>query len=79
MKRDMFEMQAKCTGSVDQDCQVKSVPHSLLALVNMIHNDPSFTLPVSHKMVTLMIFFDMKTKHILLFYLTLANCDRETS
>ena len=49
VKRDMFEMQAKFTGSIDQDCQVKSVPHSLLALVNMIHNGPSFTLPVSHK------------------------------
>ena len=35
----MFEMQAKFTGSFDQDCQAKSVPHSLLALVNMIHND----------------------------------------
>ena len=62
----MIEMQAKFTGSFDQDCQVKSVPHSLLALVNMIHNGPSSTLPVSHEMVTLMIFVDMKTKHILL-------------
>ena len=34
----MFEMQAKFTGSFDQDSQVKSVPHSLLALVNMIHD-----------------------------------------
>ncbi len=31
----MFEMQAHFTGSFDQDCQVKSVPQSLLALVNI--------------------------------------------
>ena len=36
----MFEMQAHFTGSFDQDCQMKSVPHSLLALVNMIHSGP---------------------------------------
>ena len=53
----MFELQAKFTGSFNQDCQVKSVPHSLLALVDMIHNGSSSTLSVSHKMVTLMIFF----------------------
>ena len=40
VRRDMFEMQAHFTGSFDQDCQMKSVPHSLLALVNMIHNGP---------------------------------------
>ena len=36
----MFAMQAKFTGSFDQDCQVKYVPHSLLAPGNMIHNGP---------------------------------------
>ena len=41
VRRDMLELQAKFTGSFDQDCQVKSVPHSLLALVDMIHNGPN--------------------------------------
>ena len=32
---------AMFTGSFDQDCQQKSVPKSLLALVDMIHNGPN--------------------------------------
>ncbi len=37
----MFKLQATFTGSFDQDCRVRSVPHSLLALVAMIHNSPN--------------------------------------
>ena len=39
--RDMLELQAEFTGSFGQDCQVKSVPNSLLALVDMIHSGPN--------------------------------------
>ncbi len=48
VRRDMFEMQAKFTGSFDQDCQVKSVPHSLMALMNMIHIVLTSNLRVCH-------------------------------
>jgi len=41
VRRDILDMEAKFTGSFDQDCQKKSVPHSLLALVDMIHNGPN--------------------------------------
>lgn len=37
----MFELQAKFTGAFDQDSQVKPVPRSLLALVNIIHYGPN--------------------------------------
>ena len=39
--RDMLKLQADFTGLFDQDCQVKSVPQSLLSSVDMIHNGPS--------------------------------------
>lgn len=39
--RDMLKLQSTFTGTFDKDCQVKSVPHSLLALVSMIHSGPS--------------------------------------
>lgn len=41
VRRDMLELRAMFTGSFDQDCQQKSVPSSLLALVDMIHNGPN--------------------------------------
>ena len=41
VRRDMLELRAMFTGSFDQDCQQKSVPKSLLALVDMIHNGPN--------------------------------------
>lgn len=41
VRRDMFKLQAIFTGTFDQECQLKSVPHSLLALVSMIHHGPS--------------------------------------
>jgi len=41
VRRDILEMQAKFTGSFNHDCQIKSVPYSLLALVDMIHNGPN--------------------------------------
>jgi hypothetical protein len=41
VRRDMFELQATFTGSFDQNCQVRSVPHSLLAMVAMILNGPN--------------------------------------
>ncbi len=41
VRRDMLKLQSIFTGTFDKDCQVKSVPHSLLALVSMIHNGPS--------------------------------------
>lgn len=41
VRRDMFKLQSIFTGSFDKDCQVRSVPNSLLALVSMILNGPS--------------------------------------
>ncbi len=38
IRRDMFEQEAQFTGSFDQDCQIKSVPQSLLTLVSMIQD-----------------------------------------
>ncbi len=37
VRRDMLKLQSTFTGTFDKDCQVKSVPHSLLTLVSMIH------------------------------------------
>ena len=37
----MLKLEATFTGSFDLDCQVRSVPHSLLALVAMIVKGPS--------------------------------------
>lgn len=45
IRRDMFELQGKFTGSFDKDCQMQSVPHSLLALVGMIQDGPSIKSP----------------------------------
>ena len=41
MKRHA-KMQASFAGSLDLDCQVRSMPHSLSAMVAMILNDPNF-------------------------------------
>jgi hypothetical protein len=41
VRRDMLKLQSTFTGTFDKDCQVKSVPHSLLTLVFMIHRGPS--------------------------------------
>ncbi len=38
VRRDMLEQHSEFTGSFDQDCQVTSIPNSMLALVGMIHN-----------------------------------------
>ena len=38
----MLKMQASFAGSFDLDCQVRSVPHSLSAMVAMILNGPNF-------------------------------------
>jgi len=39
--RDMLDMEGEFTGSFGKDCQVKSVPNLLLALVDIIHNGPN--------------------------------------
>jgi len=41
VRKDMLKLQSTFTGTFDKDCQVKSVPHSLLTLVSMIHRGPS--------------------------------------
>ena len=41
VRKDMLKLQSTFTGTFEEDCQVKSVPHSLLALVSMIHSGPS--------------------------------------
>ena len=41
VRRDMLKLEATFTGSFDLDCQVRSVPHSLLVLVAMIVRGPS--------------------------------------
>ena len=41
VRRDMLKLEATFTGSFDLDCQVRSIPHSLLALVAMIVRGPS--------------------------------------
>ena len=41
VRRDMLKLQSTFTGTFDKDCQVKSVPRSLLTLVSMIHRGPS--------------------------------------
>lgn len=38
VRRDMVEMQTIFSGSFDPDCQVKSVPQSLITLVSMIQD-----------------------------------------
>ena len=38
----MLKMQASFAGSFDLDCQVRSMPHSLSAMVAMILNGPNF-------------------------------------
>ena len=37
----MLKLEANFTGSFDKDCQIKSVPQSLLAFVSMILNGPN--------------------------------------
>ena len=48
VRKDMLEMQATFTGSLDENSQQQSVPPSLLALVAMIHEGASInrTLPI---------------------------------
>ena len=41
VRRDMLKLQSTFTGTFGSDCQMKSVPHSLLTLVSMIHSGPS--------------------------------------
>ena len=41
VRRDMFNMQSSFSGSFDEDCQTKSIPQSLIALVAMITQGPS--------------------------------------
>ena len=41
VRRDMLKLEATFTGSFDLDCQKRSVPHSLLALVSMILRGPN--------------------------------------
>ena len=41
VRRDMLHLQAEFTGSFEEECQIKSVPHSLLTLVGMILEGPS--------------------------------------
>ena len=41
VRRAMFQQQAVFTGSFDRECQIKSVPQSLISLVSMILNGPS--------------------------------------
>ena len=41
IRRDMFSMQQSFKGTFEIDCQKKSVPPSVLALVNMIIEGPS--------------------------------------
>lgn len=41
VRRDMFQQQSVFTGSFDPECQVKSVPQSLLSLVSMVLNGPN--------------------------------------
>ena len=40
VRRDMLKMQASFAGSFDLDCQVRSMPHSLSAMVVVILNGP---------------------------------------
>ena len=42
VRRDMLKMQASFVGSFDLDCQVRSMPRSLSAMVAMILNGPNF-------------------------------------
>ena len=41
VRRDMLKLQYTFTGTFTKDCQVKSVPSSLLTLISMIHRGPS--------------------------------------
>ena len=41
VRRDMLKLQSTFTGTFTKDCQVKSVPSSLLPLISMIHRGPS--------------------------------------
>ena len=41
VRKDMLKLQSTFTGTFNKDCQVKSVPNSLLTLVSMIHRGPS--------------------------------------
>ena len=41
VRRYMFNMQSSLRGSFDEDCQTKSIPQSLIALVAMITQGPS--------------------------------------
>ena len=40
-RRDMLKLQSTFTGTFTKECQVKSVPCSLLTLISMIHRGPS--------------------------------------
>ena len=44
VRKDMLKLQSTFTGILSKDCQVKSVPSSLLTLVSMIHRGPSIKL-----------------------------------
>ncbi len=41
VRKDMLKLQSTFTGTFSKDCQVKSVPSSLLPLVSMINRGPS--------------------------------------
>ncbi len=41
VRKDMLKLQSTFTGNFTKDCQMKSVPSSLLTLVSMIHKGPS--------------------------------------
>ena len=41
VRRDMFHLQTKYSGSYDEHCQYSSIPETLLALMQMILHGPS--------------------------------------
>lgn len=48
VRRDMFKMQSTFSGSFDEDSQTKSVPQSLLAMVNMTLNGSNIVSQTSN-------------------------------
>ena len=51
VRRDIFQQQSTFTGSYQNDCQVKSIPQSLVSSVSMILNGPSIECKTDSQVV----------------------------